>query len=168
MRFNITTSPAALVGNIVVPAPVSAIVIVTQNNRVLCEWAIPCVLNVANSVEFFTDLSFDDLVLLGLQIPSFEIKVKFVVGFVSRNNFSLVHVQWNRQNSRQREIWVLDIFAVNFFIYVQKVWILKLLNRLVSDFASPKVHSEAAIFQYHLLQIVELITPIIVSLEWCK
>jgi hypothetical protein len=64
MRFDVATRTTAFVGNVVVPAAVSTIVVVTQDNRVLSEGTVPGVLYVTDTMKLFSDLSFYNLVLL--------------------------------------------------------------------------------------------------------
>jgi hypothetical protein len=63
MRFNITSCSAAFVSDIVVPTTISSIVIVAQNDSIFGQGAVPRILNIANSMELLTNLTFDDLIL---------------------------------------------------------------------------------------------------------
>ena len=83
MRFNITSCSAAFVGDVVVPAPVSAIVVVAENDCIFCQGTVACIFDIANSMELFADLSLDDLILFGLKVSCFKIKMQLVVSFVS-------------------------------------------------------------------------------------
>jgi hypothetical protein len=64
MRFNVASCSAALVGDVVVPSSVSTVVVIAENDCVLCKRTISCIFHITNSVELFSDLSFNDLVLL--------------------------------------------------------------------------------------------------------
>ena len=64
MRFNVATRTTAFVGNVVVPAAISTVVVVTQDDSVLSEGTVSGVLYVTDTMELFSYLSFYNLVLL--------------------------------------------------------------------------------------------------------
>jgi len=63
MRFNITSCSAAFVSDVVVPTPVSAIVVVAKYDCIFGQGAVTCIFDIANSVELFANLSLDYLIL---------------------------------------------------------------------------------------------------------
>lgn len=67
--------------------------------------------------------------------------------------------------SLEREVGVLDVCAVNLLVLIEQVRVLEFLNRFVDDLSDPVVDAQASILHYHLLQVVELVTFIIVSLQ---
>ena len=166
MRFNIASHAATLVTDILIPASVTAFIVIPGDQSVLSDCTLLTVFNADNPVEVLSDLSLHDLVLLALQVLGGEVKVQLVIGGVSADDFGFVHLQGDRQNSGQSEVRVLDIFAVNFLVDVQQVGVFEFLDWFVSNFTGPVVHSEAAVLQDHLLQVVELITTVVVSIHW--
>lgn len=64
MRFNVATRTTAFVGNVVVPAAISTVVVVTQDNSVLSEGTVSGVFYVTDTMKLFSYLSFYNLVLL--------------------------------------------------------------------------------------------------------
>ncbi len=66
--------------------------------------------------------------------------------------------------SLEREVGVLYVCAVNLLVLIEQVRVLEFLNRFVDDLSDPVVDTQASILHYHLLQVVELVTFIIVSL----
>ena len=71
----------------------------------------------------------------------------------------------NRQDSAETEVRVLNIISVNLFVLIQQVGVLELLDGLVSDLADPVVDPQPSILKNYLLQIAELVTLVVVSLE---
>ncbi len=67
--------------------------------------------------------------------------------------------------SLEREVGVLYVCAVNLLVLIEQVRVLEFLNRFVDDLSDPVVDTQASILHYHLLQVVELVTFIIVSLQ---
>lgn len=119
-------------------------------------------------MEIFTNLPLHDLVLLARQVLSCVVEVKFVVGGVGTDDLCFLHMKGNRQDSRQSKVGVLNVISVHFLVDVQEVGILEFLNWLVGYFTGPVVHADAAILQNHLLQVIEFIPTIIISLNWLQ
>ena len=165
MRFNVAARTTAFVSNVVVPAAISTVVVVTQDDSVLSEGTVSGVLYVTDTMELFSYLSFYNLVLLWLKISSLEVEMKLVVSFVRRYDFGLFHVKWNGEYSWKSEVGVLDVFAINLFVDVEQVRIFEFFNGLVGDFTGPIVHAKSSVFKDHLLQVVELVAPIVVCFK---
>lgn len=45
------------------------------------------------------------------------------------------------KDSLQREVWVFDVSSVDFFILIEKIWVLEFLDWLFGDLGDPVVHS---------------------------
>ena len=165
MCFDIALHPASFVRDIVVPPAVASVVVIAQNERIDSDSSVLGVFNTAHAVEVLANLSLDDLVLLTLKILVLVVEVKFVVSRIGADNFCLLHVKTDRQNTRQGEVRVFDVVAVDFFIDVEKVGVLELLDGFVGDLARPVVHAQASVLKDHLLQIVELVTTVVVGLH---
>jgi len=119
-------------------------------------------------MKFLHDGSLDDLVLLALEHLSFVIEVYFVVGCVRRNYFGFVHMQRYWQNARQREVGVVDVLSVYFFILIEQVWIFELLDGFFGNLADPVIHPKSAILQNHLHEMVELVSLVVICLQVFK
>lgn len=78
-------------------------------------------------------------------------KVELVVAFIFLNNVVLIHIERDGEVTLEREIRVLDVSAVNFLVFVEKVRVLEFLNRLVNDLRDPIVNAQSSIFNNHLL-----------------
>ena len=165
MRFDIALNPASFVRDIVVPSAVASVVVIAQNERIDSNSGVLSVFNTAHAVEVLANLSLDYLVLLTLKILVLEVEVQFVVSRIGADNFCLLHVETDRQNTRQGEVRVFDVVAVDLFVDVKKVGVLELLDGLVGDLARPVVHAQASVLKDHLLQIVELVTTVVVGLH---
>jgi hypothetical protein len=66
MRLDIAACATTFIGNIIVPSTISAIVVIPQNKCVLRQSAITWIFYIADSMEFFADLSFYNLILFWL------------------------------------------------------------------------------------------------------
>ena len=85
-------------------------------------------------MQLLANSSLDYLVLFILVQLSSMIKVQFVVVEVGSSHLSFLHVDTNGENPLQREVWVLDVTPVYFFILVEQVGVLELLNWLLGNF----------------------------------
>ena len=89
--------------------------------------------------------------MFGLYVAPFVVEMQFVKVRIFWNCRSSVHVKRNGENAAQREIWIFDIFAINFFIFVQKIRVLEFLDGFMDDFGDPIINSEPSILEYHFL-----------------
>ena len=64
MRLNVTCGATANIAAVIVPTTMSAVVVVAQDKRVLCNVAVLSLLHVANPVKLFATMTFYNLVLL--------------------------------------------------------------------------------------------------------
>jgi hypothetical protein len=67
--------------------------------------------------------------------------------------------------SLKREIRILNIGPIDFFVLVKQVGVLEFLNRLMNYLRDPVIDSKTTIFHNHLLQVIEFIALIVVSFE---
>jgi len=77
--------------------------------------------------------------------------VELIVALIFLNNFVLIHIERDREVTLEREIRVLNVSAVNFLVFVEKVGVLEFFNRLVNDLRDPIVNAQSSIFNNHLL-----------------
>ena len=165
MWLHVASSTATLVAAVVVPSAVPTIIVVPQNQGVLGNPRVFRLLNIAHAVELLANLSLNNLVLLILLIACFEVEMQLVVSQVSPDVLVFLHMERDGQDPAETEVGVLDVFPVDFLVYVKQVRVLELLNGFVGDLADPVVHPETAVFQDHLLQIVEFVSPVVIRVE---
>ena len=120
LRVSLNERPRSLfiVTAIIVPAAVSSIVVISQNNSINGCLVILGRRNVRDTVVLFAYGFFDDEVVLWRNILSLVVKVHFVIFSVLFNCLGAFHVKTNWQNSTQSEIWVLDVVSINFFVLI--------------------------------------------------
>jgi len=143
----------------------SSIIVVPQDQHVPCNARVLCVLHRSNSVELLMYRSLNDLILLVRVQLTAIVKVNLVKPVRLDQRIGFLHVQRNGQNPGQREVRILDVFTVDLLVHVEQVGILELLNRFLSNLGDPVVHPQPSVFQNHFLQIVELVTLIVISLQ---
>lgn len=129
----------------------SSIVVVAQNKRILTNTLSLGLFNIAHAMEVFSNLALCDLVLLILLVLGFHVEMFRSELLIRANVFVSLHVQRNRQDALQREVRVLDVLAVNFFVNIKQVGIFEFFNWLVSNLRNPIVHAQATIFQNDFL-----------------
>lgn len=129
----------------------SSIVVVAQNKRILTNTLSLGLFNIAHAMEVFSNLALCDLVLLILLVLGFHVEMFRSELLIRANVFVSLHVQRNRQDALQREVRVLDVLAVNFFVNIKQVGIFEFFNWLVRNLRNPIVHAQATIFQNDFL-----------------
>jgi len=90
-------------------------------------------------MEFLSESSLDNLVLIALMKFRFMLEMDLVVTFICRSFVGALHVERDGLDARQGEVGILDVLAVYLFVPVQQIGVLELLDRLVCDFGNPEV-----------------------------
>ena len=103
--------------------------------------------------------------MLSINILSLKVNMQLIILLILGHNLSSLHIETNWKNSAQREIRVLDIFSINFFILIQEIRVLELLDWLVSDLGHPVVDTESSILKDHLLEVIEFETLVVISFK---
>lgn len=116
-------------------------------------------------MELLADCALNDLVMLVLVQLSCVFEVQLVVVGVRLNNFRLLHVHGDRQNSLQREVRVFNVVSYHLCVLVEQVRVFKLDNRFLGDLGDPIVHAQSAVLQNHLLHVFEVESLVVVRLQ---
>ena len=103
--------------------------------------------------------------MLSINVLRLEVKMQLVVLFILRHDLGPLHIETYWKNSAQREVWVFDVLSVHFFILVQKIWVLELFNRLMSNLRHPVVDSQSSVLQNHLLKIIKLKALVVIRFK---
>lgn len=119
-------------------------------------------------MEFLSESSLDNLVLIALMKFRFMLEMDLVVTFICRSFVGSLHVERDGLDARQGEVGILDILAVYLFVPVQQIGVLELLDRLVCDFGNPEVIPQAPVFKDHFLKVFKVIPFVIVSINVLK
>ena len=165
LSVNVGAFGLTSIAAIVVPATLSTIVVVSKDQRVQGRRVALCIFDVRNSMELLADCSLHDDILLVLVVLLIRLEVQLIVVGIGNHHFGSLHMHRDGQNALQAEVGVLDVSPVHFFVLVQQVRVLELLDRLFSDLRDPVVHSESAVLDDHLLKVVELIALIIIGFQ---
>ena len=109
----------ALVAAIVVPSSLTPIVVVPQNQSIDSSCIALCVLDSSHPVELLSNCSLDDLILLILVQFGSMVEMKLVIVEVRHYHLGLLHVDADGQDALEREVRILDVFPVDFFVFVE-------------------------------------------------
>jgi hypothetical protein len=91
--------------------------------------------------------------------------MKFIIFVINDLLGGSFHVKTNWQDARQREVRILNVLAINLLIPVEKIRVLELLNRFMSNFGHPVIDTQAAIFKNNLLEIIKFIPIVVIGLK---
>ena len=163
--IHVRTCVLTLVAAVVVPTTLSTVIVVSQNKCVGGSVIALRILDISHAMELFADRPLDYHILFVLVILRISLEMKLIVVCIRHDNLGFLHMDTNRKDSLKREVGVFDIATINFFVLVEKVGVLELLNGFLSNLTDPVVHSESSIFENHLLKVVEFVTLIVVRLE---
>lgn len=119
MRLHIAAHALAFVADVVVPASVTTVVVVSRDQRVDRSVIVLGIFDARHTVEILAHLALHNLVLLRLQVLRLKVEMQFVVGCICRNHFGLFHVQRNRKNAAQREVRVFDVVPVHLLVNIK-------------------------------------------------
>jgi len=165
LLVHVATLVLSLIATVIVPASLPTIVVVSEDESIHSRRVALCILDVGHSVELLANRSLNDDILLVLVILSRGLEVQLIVVCIRHHYLRLLHVHTYWQDALQGEVRVLDIAAIDLFILVEQVGVLELLDGLLRDLTDPVVHSEPAVLEDHLLQIIKLVTLVVVSLQ---
>ena len=165
--YEVTAVCRLPIAAVVVPAAMPAVVVVPQDHRVDADLAAGLVLlrDVRDAVVLLRQGLLQEQVVLALDVLLRVVEVQLVVLLILGDDLGALHVETDREDALEREVWVLDVLAVDLLVPVEEIRVLEFLDRLVRDLADPVVDAEATVFQDQLLQVIELITVIIVRVE---
>lgn len=119
LRVDVAALVLPLVAAVIVPAALSPVVVVAQDERVGGGQVTLRILNVRHSVELFANCPLNDYVLLVLVILGIRLEVELIVVGLWDDDLGPLHMHTDGQNALEGEVGVFDVFAVNFFVLVK-------------------------------------------------